>query len=122
MQLVPLEFYPHRREMAMKLLKESLQGRGGELEERWWGGHKWLVNVEAWADYVRPSLDYSMSTTIDRFLQLDEGENRRRRQKGRREVPLGDTLFGVNRIGAALEVIAWDTSHWGDEVSRCLWQ
>ena len=122
MQLVPLKFYPHRREMARVFLRESLQGREGELEERWWGGRKWLVNVRTWADYVRPDLDHSTSTSIDRFLRVDEGANRRRRRKGKRGVPLGDTLFGVNRVGAALEVIAWDTSHWGDEVSKCLWQ
>ena len=44
-QLVPLKFYPHRREMAIEFLQESLQGRAGELKERWWGGYKWLVNV-----------------------------------------------------------------------------
>ena len=35
MQLVPLQFYPHRREMAVEFLQESLQGEEGELEERW---------------------------------------------------------------------------------------
>ena len=122
MQLVPLEFYPHRKKMAAEFLRGSLQGEEGGLEERWWGGRKWLVNVQIWTDYVRPDLDHSVSTSIDRFLRIDKGENRRRRRKGRKEMPLGNTLFGVNRVGAALEVIAWDTSHWGDEVSRCLWQ
>ena len=94
LQLVPLKFYPHRRELARVFLRESLQGREGELEERWWGGHKWLVNVRAWADYVLPSADHGISAAIDRFLRVDEGANRRRLRNGKREVPLGDTLFG----------------------------
>ena len=79
-----------------------------------------MVNVRTWAGFVRPSLDHGTSTSIDRFLRVDEGANRRRRRKGKEEVSMGDTLFGVNRNGIAVKVIAWDISHWRDEVFRCL--
>ena len=81
-----------------------------------------MVSVWAWVEFVGPNLDHDASTSIDRLLRIDREMNRRRRRKGKIAVPVANTLFGVNRYSDAKEVIAWDKSHWRDEVSRCLWQ